>query len=284
MRLLFFAYCPLSIGLAALVWSCGPIPISDLPPTGELGNGAFTYECPPGNVDVGCGQTSQPDASTSFDNDGPDAGTTAIPKVIAVGAAFTVTYTATNDGGVIQGDNGYPVTPASTRLATQSGDELIAQRPGYLALLAASLGTSSVDDFIFVRFAPIAYLTPALTVVSLPPGAIGTLSVTAQDQQMEALAGRLRCSWTSGDTSIVFNGPTSGASVQIEGIADGDATVKIACGPASTEVLVHVTPDVSDGGVEGGDSSPQGDAAQSDVFHADGALDGNAYKEGGDHD
>jgi hypothetical protein len=273
MRCVLVASCPLAIGLGMLAWSCEPI---SAPPTGELGNGTFTYECPPGNdVDVGCDPTNEPEASTSFEE--ADSGTTSIPPVIAVGAAFTVTFTTANDAGVIQGDNGYTVTPASTRLAVQSGDELVAQRPGYLALLAASLGTGSVDDFIFVRFAPIASITPTLSVVSVAPEAIETLSVTAQDAQMEALAGRLSCSWTSGDKNIVFNGPTSGASVRVEGLTEGNATVKVTCGPASSEVSVRVTPHALDGDSD----AAQYDAAPRDASPDDTAIDGDASKEGG---
>jgi hypothetical protein len=273
MRRVLFASCPLAIGLGMLAWSCEPI---SLPPTGELGNGTFTYECPPGDVDVGCGPTDEPEASTSFED--ADSGTTSIPPVIAVGAAFTVTFTATNDGGVIQGDNGYTVTPASTRLAVQSGDELVAQRPGYLALLAASLGTQSVDDFIFVRFAPIASITPTFSVVSVAPEAIETLGVTAQDAQTEALAGRLSCSWTSSDKNIVFNGPTSGASVRVEGVTEGNATVKVSCGPASSEVSVRVTPHALDGDSD----AAKDDAAPRDASPPDDtAIDGDASKEGG---
>jgi hypothetical protein len=235
----------MGVGLASLGLSCQPA----LTPTGEAGNGQFTYECPTGTVDVACPNESEPEASPSFEEP-PTNGTTTLPNLIAIGATFSVTYVPVVNGGGVQGDSGYQVTPASTRLAEPSGDGLVAKHAGYLALLALSPG-QTVDDFVFVRFAPIAAITPSSTEVSLPLGGSATLSVTAEDAQNEPLAGSLHCSWSveSGE-SVMLEGPTNGAAVRVEGVTEAEAVVGVTCGAATSRISIHVT-SATDGGDNG---------------------------------
>ena len=287
--------------LAALAVGCGPLGSSV--PTGELGNGQFVYECPAGNVDPGCaGGGGVPEASIDFEDEaaayedstdsggsGTDGGTTTFPSVIAVGAVFSVAYTALGQPSDIQGDTGYSVTPASPRLALPSGNALLALRPGYEALLAATDGVSEVDDFVFVRFANIASLTASQSLVSVAVGGTQVLSVTAQDAAQELLAGRLRCAWSveSGSDFVVVQGSTVEAAVTIQGAALGDARLKATCGPASAEVLVHVVVAIEDGGPgDGGRDSGGGDGAAGDASKGEASVDaghGDAAEDGGHH-
>jgi hypothetical protein len=286
------------LGLTALASSCGPFSPT---PTGELGNGQFVYQCPGNNVDPGCSGTlsppTSPEASTGLEDEDAGSyedatpGTTRIPSVIAVGALFSVAYTAldgTNNDDETQGDtgSGYQVTPASPRLAIPQGGALIALRPGFEALLAATGGVSQVDDFIFVRFATIASLTAARSTVLTSVGGKQTLSVTAQDANQEILAGRLQCSWTiaSGGEAVLFQGPTDGAAVAIEGTALGEARVKATCGSATTEVLVTVATSVPEGGPpDGGTEGSPGDTGAKDGGHDAGEAKDSGHVEGGDH-
>lgn len=231
-------------------------------PTGELGNGQFAYKCMPGTVDVGCSgaqASSSASGSSSFSSSGyvdPVTGaTTSLPKALAVGATFSIEYAPLGGSNIIQGDSGFSVSPASPSLAEPSGAGLLAKRPGYLALLAYSPDASEVEDFVFVRLAAIASLTPNEAEVFLARTASDTLSVIAEDSTMVPLAGQLGCAWTvrQGADKILLTGPTNGAAVEIEAVAEGDATVSVACSGVTTQVLVHVGVGVSigDGGIDG---------------------------------
>jgi hypothetical protein len=242
------------LGLA-LFFGCGP-----LTPTGQLGNGQFTYVCSPGSVDTACSSaTASPEGTVSFEDTADSLGTTTLPHVIAVGAAFTITYSAIVDGyDSIQGDSGYGVTPASSEIAAPNGDSIIAKRAGYIALLAENSASQTVDDFVLVNLQPIASLAPAQDDVVLAPGSVEQLSVTAEDAAGETLGGRLACAWTftKGTSALAFQGSTNGAAVNIQGLADGDATANVTCGGVTAEVAVHVTGTASpvDGGLGDGQS------------------------------
>jgi len=266
--------------LGALLWACGP----GLIPTGELGNGQFSYTCSAGSVDTAC-TGGQAEASTGYVD--PITGTTtSLPTVLAVGSRFTIDYTSIINGGTgsVQGDSSYTVSPASPRLAVVDGDSLLAKRTGYLALLAYSPSTQSVEDFVFVRFANIASLTPDRAEVSLAADATETLSVTAQDDAMELLAGRLACAWsvTSGSDEVLIDGPNDGAEVRIQAVADGEATVSVVCGGQGTKVLVHVAGGVTvgDGGAEAGDAATDARARDAKADAKEGDAKGDA-REGG---
>ncbi len=277
MKQLRLPYLVPGIGLAALVWSCGP----DSTPTGVLGNGQFTYVCPPGNVDVGCNGATDTDGAVFTEDAGPSGGgTTNIPKVIAVGAAFSVTYASFSGTGVVQGASGALVTPASPRLASVSGDQLIARREGYLALLAESSTAGAVEDFIFVRFSPIASVTPTRPAVSIGVGETETLSVTAKDASLEPLAGQLQCKWTASTGAALFDfeGAQTGASVQIRARVEGTAHVIADCGGVAAEISVDIGPGSGDGGPP--DGGGEAGEAGSDAGHEGGDA---ALKEGGSH-
>jgi hypothetical protein len=240
-------------------------------PTGELGNGQFAYKCVAGSVDVGCSgaqASSSASGSSSTSSSGyvdPVTGaTTNLPKALAVGATFSIEYAPLGGSNVIQGDSGFSVSPASPSLADPSGAGLIAKRPGYLALLAYS--PDAVEDFVFVRLAAIAFLAPNKAEVFLATAASDTLSVTAEDSTMVALAGQLGCAWTvpQGADKLLLTGPTNGAAVKIEAVADGDATVSVACSGVTTQVLVHVGGGVGigDGGIDAAGDAGSGAIAE----------------------
>jgi hypothetical protein len=260
--------------VSTLLWSCAAGPI----PTGELGNGQFSYACSEGTVDVGCSGVSA--AGDGGLGEPITGSTTTLPKLIAVGSRFTVDYTSLVNGGTnsVQGASSYTVAPASTRLAEPSSDALLATRAGYLALLAMSPTTEGVEDFVFVQFADIASITASRAEVTEAAGATDTLFVTAQDDGMNSLAGRLACAWTvtAGADNVVIEGPSDGASVKIDAVADGDATVSVVCSGHSARVAVHVAGGVAvgDGGAEGGIEG--GEAGTTDSS-ADAGNDGGSH-------
>jgi hypothetical protein len=268
-----------SSGVVVVAFGLGGCGVSV--PTGELGNGQFLYQCTPNSVDPGCSQ-----ASPYGDyGDSSVLATTTLPRVIAVGASFVVSYTPIDGDDAIQGDTGYLVTPASTHLATVQGESLVAQRSGYLALLAMSGDGAAVSDFVFVEFAPIASITATAGDVSVSLGSTQALSVSAADAHMDPLAGQLACTWrlVSGGERVSLSGPTDGASVGVEGLALGDAKVAVACGAGSTEILVHVTQDETDGGVPQGDAGSGEGGLDGGAFDEAGSTDSGISAEGGDH-
>jgi hypothetical protein len=235
--------CALLAGAAAMTaLACSLVPA----PTGVLGNGTFAYACPSSAtvVDPGC----------PTPNGLPE-------NPIAVGASFSVTYTPLSQNGTssVEGPSFYTVTPASPLLVTSNDGALLATGPGYEALLATS-GTV-VDDFVFIRLETINHLVPSASSIALGMAdGPQTLSVQPADGAGNILAGQLACSWsvTAGSQVIALEAPTASSSVQIQGMADGTATVQAACGAASVDVTVNVTGFGSSGGDGGTDGSTDG--------------------------
>jgi hypothetical protein len=209
-----------------------------------LGNGTFTYVCPSASgtatvVDPGC----------------PTSG--GLPEnPVAVGASFSVTYTPLSQNGTsgVEGPSFYTVAPASPLLVSSNDGALVATGPGYEALLATS-GTV-VDDFVFIHLETISRLVPSASLITI--GAADgpqTLSVQPVDGAGNILAGQLGCSWsvTAGSNVIALDAPTASSSVQIQGVADGTATVQASCGAASVDVTVNVSGygSSADGGTDG---------------------------------
>jgi hypothetical protein len=224
----------LSGAAAATVLACSPVP------TGLLGNGTFTYECPTSAtaVDPGC---PTPDGWPE--------------NAVAVGASFQVAYSPVSQNGTtVEGPTFYTVTPASPLLVSASDGGLVATGSGYEALLAYS-GTV-VDDFVFIRIAAIDHLVPSLTAVALDETVPQTLSVQPADASGNLLAGQLPCTWsiTTGASVIALTSGSPSTSVQLQGVTDGTATVRAACGAASVDVNVNVSgfdAGASDGGSHG---------------------------------
>ncbi len=233
--------CALLGGAAAMTaLACSLVPA----PTGVLGNGTFTYVCPPPSgtvVDPGCPTPS------------------GLPESpVAVGASFSVTYAPLSQNGTssVEGPSVYTVMPASPLLVSSNAGALMATGPGYEALLASS-GTV-VDDFVFIRLETIDRLVPSASSIAL--GAADgpqTLSVQPADGAGNILAGQLACSWsvTAGANVIALVAPTASPSVQVQGMADGTATVRAACGAATVDVTVNVTGFASSSGDGGTDGS-----------------------------
>lgn len=212
-------------------------------PTGVLGNGTFTYVCPSPS-----GPVDDPACPTSG----------GLPQnPVAVGASFSVTYTPLSQNGTsnVEGASSYTVTPASPLLVSSNDGALLATGPGYEALLASS-GTF-VDDFVFIRLETISRLVPSANPIALSPAdSPQTLSVQPADGAGTILAGQLGCSWsvTAGSNVIALDAPTASSSVQIQGVADGTATVQASCGAASVDVTVNVSgygSSAGDGGTHG---------------------------------
>jgi hypothetical protein len=236
--------CALLAGATAMTaLACSLVP----PPTGLLGNGTFTYVCPAPSasvVDPGC----------PTPNGLPE-------NPVAVGASFSVTYTPLSQNGTssVEGPSFYTVAPASPLLLSSNDGALVATGPGYEALLASS--GRVVDDFVFIRLETIDRLVPSASSIAL--GAADgpqTLSVQPEDGAGNILAGQLACSWsvTAGSNLIALDAPTASSSVQIQGMADGTATVQAACGAASVDVTVNVSGFGSSAGDGGTDGSTDG--------------------------
>lgn len=211
-----------------MAWGC-----QQANPTGVLGNGGFTYVCSGQDGDSACTGSS---------------GTTNLPGAVAVGAKFQLDYTP-KSGSDIQGATGYEVVPASSGLALATSNTILAERSGYVALLARQVGSANVDDFVFMKFATINIVKTASASVTIAPGATSTIQVTAYDVVGAELAGQLACTWSSSDTGTVSVNSTTGLGTITAGCAAGTATVTATCGGGA--VAVHVT--VSSGGC-GGDA------------------------------
>jgi hypothetical protein len=231
-----------SIALAG-VWGCQPVP-----PTGVLGNGGFQYLCGSQEGDPSCTGSS---------------GTADLPGAVAVGAKFQLAYTPRSSSGTtVEGANGYEVVPASSELALATGNTVVAQRAGYVALLARNTGTATVDDFVFLKLAAIAEVKTASPDVSLAAGQSSTLEVEAFDKLGAQLSGQLACSWTTSDPAIVEVASHTGLGQLTAGCAGGTATVTATCGAAAVVVTVTVAAGgcAGDAGVGTDASSDAGDA------------------------
>jgi len=207
-------------------------------PTGQLGRGEFAYVCPSG-PDSACGTSSS-------------QATTQLPAQVAVGASFAVTYAPTVDNGtgVVQGVSGYTVLPASPEMAGGSGDVMITQRQGFVALLARANGTENVDDYVNLRITPIARVTPDPSSVSLSAGETQTVTLRPLDVQGGDLAGQIGCMWTvTGAAHVATLQPLGqGGAVTIQAAGDGTTTLHAVCGPATADVTVSVSGFAADGG------------------------------------
>jgi hypothetical protein len=209
-------------------------------PTGELGNGEFQYSCT-GAADSACGS-------------GSSLQSIQLPAQVAVGASFSVSYSPTqNNDTTVEGSTGYTVVPASPIMAQGSGGVMVAQRQGYVALLARHNGTQNVDDYVHLVLTPIARLVPSSNQVTLSAGDTQTVALRPLDAQGGDLAGQIACAWSiTGSAGVVtLEGSNLGGSVSMEGTGAGTTTVHAVCGGATVDVDVTVRGSLSDGGTNG---------------------------------
>jgi hypothetical protein len=236
---------PLLLGAAAIVWGC------QVTPTGVLGNGGFQYLCTNQEGDSSCSSTTD---------------TTSLPGAVAVGAKFQLGYAPKSSAyTTTQGANGYEVVPASQELALASSNTIVAQRPGYVALLARHVGTATVDDFVFLKLETITSIKTTSASVSLSPGQAGTIEVQAFDKLGAELAGQLACTWKTSDASVVKVTSTTGLGKLVAGCNGGAATVTATCGAAALDVPVTVDVGgcIGDAGSDANDGSSGNDANSS---------------------
>jgi hypothetical protein len=229
--------------------------------TGVLGNGQFRYLCQNGE-DTACSASDSVDVS--------------LPNAIAVGATFSIGYSPkSSSGGTVQGATGYEIVPASSRMATATGNTIEALREGYVALLARQVGNADVDDFVHLRFSAVRSLivVPSTSLV-IAAGSEAAVALQPLDALGVPLAGRLLCQWqvTAGTPWIALNGSSLGPSATIAVVAGATTTsgnVRAVCGAMTIDVPVVVTAGApGDGGAP--DSGPSGSDAGPSI------LDGGA--------
>lgn len=255
-----------TIGLAATL--ALPLGCSSPGETGVLGNGQFRYLCQNGD-DTACSGSDSVDVN--------------LPNAIAVGATFAIGYSPkSSSGGTVQGATGYEIVPASSRMATATGNTIEALREGYVALLARQVGNADVDDFVHLRFSAVRSLIVApSTSLVIAAGREAAVGLQPLDALGVPLAGRLLCQWqvTAGTPWIALSGSSLGPSATIAVVAGATTTsgnVRAVCGAMTVDVPVVVTPGSPDdggppdSGPSGGDAGPShGDAGSS-------VLDGGA--------
>ena len=211
--------------LAALALACG----CSSHPTGVLGNGEFRYLCD-GDADHAC-------SSGESDTD--------LPGAIAVGSTFQIAYRPNSSTGSVQGDTGYEIIAASSRLATTSADTIAALREGYVALLARHVGNATIDDFVHLHFDSIRTLIANPSSITVGAGGQESIGVEARDALGAPLAGRLSCQWvvTAGAPTIGLGASPTGGSATVTASQGGvtAGTVHVVCGAASVDVAVTVT-------------------------------------------
>lgn len=224
---------------AAAAAACG----CSSPETGVLGNGEFRYVCA-GSADQAC---------SGLAND-TDIDLPANP--VAVGATFQITYAPNSGNGVstVEGDNGYAIVPASAAIAAASGNTIKALKKGYVTLFAQRAGVATIDDFVYVKFSPVASIEASPSSVALLAGESQEVSITASDALGAPLAGQIDCQWTvtSGASAVALQATTGGGAT-VQGVANGTATLHATCGGASADVQVTVTGGTTslDGGANG---------------------------------
>jgi len=205
------------------------------PTTGALGNGHFQYVCSSSSWDAAC------TASSTFGGSAID-----LPSVIAVGGTFQLGYAPLSDNGntTVQGATGYEIIPGSPELAAASGENMLALRSGYVALIARHVGNDTVDDFVpGIKLSPIHALRADPASLTVAVGSSQTVQLTPTDMVGSTLAGQIACQWTvtSGASSISLMGSATNGSASVMALSGGNATVHAVCRGASADVDVTVT-------------------------------------------
>jgi hypothetical protein len=188
---------------------------------GELAQGTFRYRCLDGS-DAAC--------------DGANT-VAAFPSLIAVGGRFGAEFS----GGVVE-------VASSDFLVTADGG-FRAVREGKVALIGRTSADGSAPDFTHLSLAAIKKLVVSGggDDATAPPGvgARFTYRVVPQSSDGTRLAGSLRYRWATSDASVLaLAGDTSGAVIQVEAKAIGEARLTVQLeepgGPAAIEVVLEV--------------------------------------------
>ena len=218
---------------------------------GDAGYGVFRYAC----VDEGdavCAETAAVDSAVTRPDLGVDG---QIPRSIAVSGRFDLSYT-----GAVPEQGGYSlpveIVPARTDVVHTTGAFSFSS-PATVAFLARNPQGITVD-FIHVTASTATALTlwsaaaPVVGLALAPPGAETSLGVVPSDADGISLGGALGYEWTSSDEAIVRLSPVGSTDtpiagllvqddeVRVVGMAEGQATVRVALGSLSQEVAVTV--------------------------------------------
>jgi len=238
------------LGFALLATACGSLGPSSPGTQGELGNGQFSY---------GCDSDSDPVCDGG-------SGTHPMPKSVAVGGRFSVSYTPSSTSENNQGSA--IVEPASEELLVQTesfGSTFKAVKPGLAGLLARRGQT--LVDLIHVRLATIDHVqvdrvdTPAekISDVELAVGESAQIRGTAVDAADEMLAGALTCAWSVADEKIAAATTlTTDNSITIEGKAVGKTTLHLDMGDMKADLSVSIVAGTGGAGGEGGSGAGGG--------------------------
>lgn len=227
--------------------SGGPTPLN-----GALGQGNFTYVCPPGEAtdpplpspDAHCAESSDP----------------SIPPV-AVGAPFQLE--------VNQGMSAAP-QPAVASLAQSTPQGWSISQAGWLGFVAWS--GSDVLDFTHVAAEPVA----ALQFDSMAPGGpvpvggaltLGALPIAADGS---VLGGVIACTFAASDASVVSVTGSGNRFARVTALAAGTATVTASCLGAQAQMTLLVG--ASDA-LEAGPGDAEGAGGGDDDALSDGPAD-----------
>jgi hypothetical protein len=149
--------------------------------------------------------------------DAPGSLTTGLPRVVAVGGRFKLSY--------------YSGLPASPLMIERNGDELQFIRPGYGAILGSSGGASG---FVHLKAAHVASLEldSSLDISGGSEVAVNgrvRLTATPYDAEGERLAGLVRYRWSVDDESVVHI-TRAGRTIELTALSPGVATVRVEVG------------------------------------------------------
>lgn len=223
---------------------CGPLGPGSM---GELGNGLFTYACD-SDSDPMC-----------------DSGATgqAMPKRVALGSRFSVTFTATDNASAI-------VEPVSEDFLTKTetvGASFKAVGAGVGGLLAKRGETvldlyhveiSAVDHVQVDASGESIHTVEGISALELAPGETAELRGFAVDASDQVLAGALSCEWSTADDTVgeILTLATDNV-ITVQANQPGVTTLRLELEDAAVEVQLTV----GDGGGTGGGGAGGGGGA-----------------------
>lgn len=221
---------------------------------GELGNGVFSYSCD-GPADPMCDDGGQSHA---------------MPKAVAVGSRFSVTFTPVGEGV-----GSATVEPASKELLVETetlGSSFKALKPGVAALLARRGDT--VVDLVHVRISAVeavhfdladeggdAMQIDSITQLSVVAGGSAVVRAVSTNDSGEALAGALSCKWTTADDGLlsIASGDSGDDRIQIDALGSGSTSLHVDLGDLGADLPIEIG--LGTGGGGGGTGGSGGGAA-----------------------
>lgn len=243
-----------ALAVALLAAGCGPIGPSTSGTQGELGNGLFSY---------GCDSDSDPVCDTGD-------GAHTMPKAVAVGSRFSVTYTPTSTAEDPQGSA--TVEPASKELLVQTetfGKSFKAIKPGLGALLARRGQT--IVDLIHLRLGAVDHVQidatrsgdsttkEGISELVLGSGETAVLRATPVDEADELLGGALACAWTSDDSAVAkVTTIATDNQITVEGGSAGTTTMRLEMGDSKVDLAITVQAAGTGGAGGGGGATGSG--------------------------